>query len=224
MNLGDLKLRTSRVLGVSVGTDDDAVDEDDFLTRLANEAVLDVLVRTRVHVRDGLVTFSSAATEFDVDDTILRMIGIKLNGNPLYEGGRDTLREDEFAFVGFSRIVLGTQTASGDQLQFWYTPKPTTMANASDDPSLFAFGRIPSQFHSALIDYMCWWAADKIGDVQAGRGERYRTTYEGQDALGGAGSSLGRIKLAINSRGGLQRTKRRREVLVGDVYDGYWRG
>jgi len=223
VNRGDLKLRTSRLLGVATGTDDDAVDEDDLLNRLANEAVLDVLTRTRVHVRDGQTTFTGPASEFDVDDSVLRMVGIKLNGNSLYEGERDNLRTDEFAFAGYSRIVLGASPNAGDVLSFWYTPRPTPMATDSDDPSVYTFGRIPSQFHAALVDYMCWWAADKLGDVQAGRGERYRAIYEGQDALGGAGSSLGRIKYAVNARGGVTRVKRRREVLVSDVYDGYWR-
>jgi len=224
VNLSDLKLRTSRILGVATGTDDDAVDEDDFLTRLANESVIDVLVRTRVHVRDATSTFTGVASEFDIDDSVLKMIGIKMNGNVLYEGDRDALNDDEFAYVGFSRIVLGTPTKSGDVMSFWYTPKPAALANPTDDPATFTFGRIPAQFHSALIDYMCWWAADKLGDVQAGRGERYRTTYEGQDGLGGAGSSLGRIKLAVNMRGTSRRVARRREVLVSDVTNRHWIG
>jgi len=224
VNRGDLKLRVSRLIGIAIGTDDDAVEEDDFLNRLANEAVLDVLSRTRVHVRDAVATMPANATEFDIDEQVLRMFGVKMNGVPLYEGNRDSLLTDEYAFAGFTRIVLGAATSAGDQMLFWYTPKPTPMSADSHDPSTQTYGRIPAIFHYALVDYMCWWAADKLGDQGAGRGEKYRVTYEGQDGTGGPGSSLGRIKTAVNARGSVVRVRRRRESLVSDREPSYWTG
>jgi len=224
VNRGQLTLRVSRLLGVALGTDDDAVDEAALLNELANEGVLDVLGRTRVHVRDGYVTTPAGATEFDIDDSILRMVGIKLNGNVLIEGEKDNMLSDQFAFVGYSRIVLGAPTSSGDVIQFWYTPKPSPLATDTDDPSTQQFGRIPAVFHKALVDYMCWWAADKLGDQGAGRGEKYRVMYEGQNGLGDAGSDLGRIRLAINARGGNMLVRRRRERLVSDRDPAYWTG
>jgi len=224
VNRGQLKTRVSRLLGVALGTDDDAVDETAFLEELANEGVLDILARTRVHVRDGYVTLPAGSTEFDIDDTVLRMVGLKLNGTLLSEGERDALLDDQYAYVGYSRIVLANSTLTGDVLQFWYTPKPTPMASDGDDPSSQAFGRIPAMFHKAIVDYMCWWAADKLGDTQAGRGEKYRAIYEGQGGLGEAGSDLGRIRLAVNARGGNVLVRRRRESLVSDRDPAYWRG
>jgi hypothetical protein len=223
MNRGQLKTRVSRLLGVSLGADDDAVEETAFLEELANEAVKDVLTRTRVHVRDGIATLAGNTNEYDIDDGVLRMIGIKLNGNVLYEEPRDALT-DGYAFVSWSRIVFAQPTVSGDKLQFWYTPLPSPMTDDTHDPAVVTYGRIPTVFHKALVDYMCWQAADKLGDQQAGRGEKYRVTYEGQTGLSDPGSDLGRIRLAVNTRGGIAMVRRRRESLVSDREPQYWTG
>lgn len=224
MNRGQLKTRVSRLLGVALGSDDDAVDETEFMEELANEAVLDILTRTRINMVERAVNLSAGAVQVDLDDVVLRVSNVKLNDNELTEGPRNNLLPDQFAFVGYSLLLLPAAPLAGDVLTFWTTTKPTPMRDDGDDPSDPTFGGIPTVFHKAIVDYMCWWAADKLGDSQAGRGERYRVIYEGQDGLAGPGSDLGRIRLAITARGGNTLVRRRRETLVSDRDPAYWVG
>jgi len=225
VNLGQLKLRVSRLLGVALGTDDDAIDETEFLEELANEAVLDILTRTRVNMTEQVISLDGSQT-VDFSTYMLRVADVKLNDQLLVEGPRDNLLTDQFAFVGFNCMVLGVVPNAGDVLSFYSSPKPQLLNDDGDDPSLPAFGNIPAIFHKAIVDYMCWWAADKLGDQQAQRGERYRATYEGQDGLGGPGSDIGRIRLGITTRGGNVLVRRRREYLFSDATGDpqYWTG
>jgi hypothetical protein len=230
MNRGELKLRVSRVLGIGLGTDDAGQDEEELLNELANEAVVDILSRTRVHVRETSIPITSVCDEFDIGDTILRIWRLRRYGSndtdptSLTEGTSYDLESDEYAFPGFTRIVLGRQAAVGDSITAWYTPMPAPMSDDAHDPATKPYGRIPAVFHRAIIDYMCWHAADKLGDMQAGRGERYRILYEGKDGMGSGGSDLGRIKFMVNQRGGLSRVKRDRALLAGDRDPSFWTG
>ena len=97
------------------------------------------------------------------------------------------------------------------------------MTDDAHDPSDPTYGNIPAAHHRALVDYMCWHAADKVGDMQVGRGDKYRILYEGQNADGGPGSDLGRLKLDINMRSGATLVTRARPVLASDLDPNYWR-
>jgi hypothetical protein len=216
------------MLGLALGTSDDAVDEDALLVELANEAVLDILLRTRVHVRHGDVILTNGYSEFDIDPTvILRVHSISRGaGAPngpvtLYEEPLAELDESGFAFTGHNRLVLGAP-GTGDTATMWFTPTPQAMSSDASDPSNEVHGNIPPQFHRGILNYMLWHSADQAGDSQAGRGERYRAIYEGQDGLAGPGTDLGRIKYATNARGGLVLIRRRREVLASDGDSRYW--
>jgi len=214
------------VLGISVGNSDDAIDETEFLEELANEAVLDILTRTRVHVRRGEAALAEGSSDFDVDDEILRIHGIHRGseGLLLYEQPREELRTDGYAFAGLSRLTLGQPAGIGETVTFWYTPKPTPMTNDAHDPADQTYGRIPDEYHKAIVDYMLWHAADMSGDQEAGRGEKYRVLYESQDGTAGLGSDLGRIKAAVNARGGVTRIARRRTLLMSDECASFWVG
>lgn len=229
MNRGQLKTRVARIVGIGLGTDDDGVAEGALLEELANEAVVDILSRTRVHVREATIPLDADCSEFEIDDSILRIWGLKRKGSDgstgiLSEGSRDTLEASEYAFPGLSRIELGQQAAAGDTIIAWYTPAPTPMTLDAHDPSAQTYGRVPPQFHRAILDYMCWHAADKAEDQGSARGERYRIRYEGQDGMGGPGTDLGRIKVAVNERGGSVRVVRNRRTLIGDQIPRYWQG
>jgi hypothetical protein len=229
MNRGQLTLRVSRMLGIPVGTSDDELDESALLDELANEAVLDILARTRIHVRRAQSTLAVGWTDFDLDDTVLtihggiRAIGADGGSRLLVEQKRDDLIAGGYAFAGLTRIVFGAPS-EGETIDFWYTPMPSPMTQDSDDPALRQFGRIPSDHHRAIINYMCWHAADKAGDQGSARGDKYRTTYEGRDGAGNIGSDLGRIKMQINFLGSKVRVSRQREMLVGDTNPSYWTG
>jgi hypothetical protein len=223
VNRGQLKTRVSRIVGIPTGTSDDEIEEAAFLDELANEAVIDILSRTSMHVRRATIYLAPGYTEFDIDAQILRIWGIKRGTNWMQEQAEDDLDSYGFAFMGHNRIVLGS-AGTGDTLTVAYVPLPTPMTDNAHDPAVSTYGLIPVQFHGAIVNYMCWKAADKAGDQQTARGERYRVLYEGQDGLGLLGTDLGRIKSHTNMRGGLTRVIRHREVLTSDVSSQHWTG
>lgn len=182
-----------------------------------------MLLRTSVHVRRAYITLAAGYTEFDVDPSILKLQGIKRGENWLQEQDLDELDEYGFAFAGYNRLAVGAP-GTGDQILVFYTPTPTPMTADAHDPSAQTYGLVPTQFHPALVNYMAWHSADKAGDQQVGRGERYRVLYEGQDGLGMLGSDLGRIRAHTNMRGGAARVIRYRAVLKSDTGADYWVG
>lgn len=224
MNRGQLKTRVSRVVGFGLGADDDGQDETEFLEELANEAIIDILSRTRVHIRRGKSILAVGDTEFDVDESILRIHGLRRAGTLLVEQPREELTDNGYAFAGFSRLILGTAASANEEIVFLYTPLPDSMDSDSNDPSEQAYGRIPPQHHRAILDYMCWHASDKAGDQETNRGEKYRILYEGQDGLGSLGSDLGRLRIAINARGSVAQIKRHQPVLASERDSSYWSG
>lgn len=221
MTRGQLKTRVARMTGVAVsGTSDDDVAEAALLDELANEAIIDILTRTRVHVRKAAILLDVGITEFEIDDFILRMHAVWRGETPLNLGDPGASGYD---FVGFNRIVLNTAGA-GDDLIAYYTPRPTPMTDDTHDPNTEAYGNIPPEFHPAILNYMMWHAADRSGDQGSQRGERYRVLYEGQDGTGMGGSNLGRIKIATNTRSRATRVTRAREVLASDAEVNPWVG
>ena len=224
MNRGELTLRVARMLGVSRGSSDDEEDEGDLLNELANEGVVDILSRTRVNVRKLAMVLDKGVSEFDLDEDVLRLYDAKRGTNNLLEQqALDKLDSGGYAFLGYSRIIFGAPGVD-DSMLAYYTPLPTPMTDDAHDPSDPTYGQIPVAHHRAIVDYMCWHAADKLGDMQAARGEKYRVLYEGQNADGGPGSDLGRLKYEINTRAGSTLVRRQREVLISDRNTGYWQG
>jgi hypothetical protein len=223
MNRGALKLFVSRTLGISLGTSDDAIEEDTLLNDLANLAVLDILARTRIHVRHATAVLATGETEFDIDPIVLKVYRIFRGDVLLEELDLDALDSSGYAFLSEIRIKFGLAGA-GDNVTIWYTPLPTAMTDDAHDPATQAYGNIPAAHHLAILNFMLWHAADKSGDQGSARGERYRLMYEGQDGLAGPGTDLGRIKTAINMRGGATTVRRPRQVLTSDLDPSYWTG
>jgi hypothetical protein len=184
----------------------DSTEEVALLQDLANEAVVDVLTRTKIHVRRVSLELDAGVKEYDVSNTMLRVWSLAdENGAPLTEVSEGDLPSFEgghvFQFVGYATLVLGWEPEAGDTLEAWYTPRPTDMTADAHDPALLTYGLIPEEFHGALVNYMAWKAGEITRDQGSGMGERWRRLYEGEDGYGGMGSDLGRIKWAVNRRG-----------------------
>lgn len=224
MNRGQLKLRAGRMAGISLGSSTDEADDVALLEELADEAVLDVLRRTRVHVRTAIIDIDSSG-EFDIDQSILTLRAITRGAQRLVEQDQKLLDANGYCFIGFNRLLLGAPGASGDDtVEINYTPRPSPMTDDANDPSTEMYGRIPPEFHIALVNYMCWWASDKAGDPQTQFGEKYRIRYEGPDQMGGPGSNLGQIKNAVNRRADGAKIVRAKPVLYSDLYSRYYQG
>ena len=206
MNRGQLVTRVGRMMGMARSSTDSS-PEVALLQDLANEAVVDVLTRTKIHVRRVNLTLQAGVKEYDVSDAMLRVWSLAdEDGAPLTEVSEGDLPTFEgghvFQFAGYAMLVLGWEPNSdSDTLEAWYTPRPTDMTADGHDPALVTYGLIPEEFHPALVNYMAWKAGEITRDQGSGMGERWRRLYEGEDGNGGIGTDLGRIKWAVNRRG-----------------------
>lgn len=205
MNRGQLVTRVGRIMGMARSSTDTS-GEVTYLQDLANEAVIDVLSRTKVHVRRVELQLDAGVTEYDLSQSVIRLWSLMdEDGSPLLEipEGEFLSYEDAkvFQFVGYNRFVIGWEPAAGDTIDAWYTPRPTPMTTDAHDPALVTYGLIPAEFHDALLNYMCWKAGETTRDQGSGLGEKWRRLYEGEDGTGSLGSDLGQIKWAVNRRG-----------------------
>jgi hypothetical protein len=233
MNRGELVKRVSRLLGM--GADPTHGSDDlELLQDLADEAIKDILARTRLQVRCVDITLTEGQDEYELGDDVLQLHTLTRGDKELteYMAG-DVGRSGSYTYgvVGYNRLVLGwspTSEESGLELKAWYTRQPTPMTDDAHDPSDAVYGGVPVEFHQAIVNYMAWHAADVVGDAGSGRGEKYRILYEGQDGQGLMGSNIGKIRLAINRRAksGSSRARLPRAGTIGiiDVDRDYFRG
>jgi hypothetical protein len=202
-----LKTRIARICGLG-DSGDDSADDWAMLGEVVNEAVVDILSRTRLNVKCLDISLTIGEREYDFGGSILAMHNIKrtpaaLDTSELQEvaaGDIHRVGTGHYAIAGYNRLIIGWDPETGDELEAWYTPKPTPMTADGDDPSASNFGNIPSQFHDAIVEYGCWKMSDMAGDQASGRGEKYRIAYEGKNGTGELGSALGRIKFQTNRR------------------------
>lgn len=228
MNRGQLVARISQTLGLAA-TAQDSAEELQAIRDVVNEAVVDILSRTKVYVKTTTITLEPNVDEYDLADPILKILELRSGTTALQEvseGDIDQTGTFTFATVGYNRLKFGWFPEA--DLTAWYTPRPTEMGDDAHDPATASYGLIPEEFHGAIVTYACWWLADMVGDVGSGRGEKYRVLYEGKLGLGELGSQLGRIKLASNRRaasGSSQHRRRRQgEWITSDVNPNYWTG
>lgn len=205
MNRGQLVTRAGRIMGMARSSTD-STGEVTYLQELANEAVVDILTRTKLNVRRVALQLDADVREYDVSNEMLRVWSLEdIDGVPLQEVPEGDLVSYDgakvFQFVGYARLILGWDPEQDDTIDAWYTPRPTDMTDDAHDPSLATYGLVPEEYHSALVNYMCWKAGETTRDQGSGLGEKWRRLYEGEDGLGGMGTDLGRIKWAVNRRG-----------------------
>lgn len=229
MNFLQLKTRVAATLGLARSASQDA-EEWQLIGDTINEAVVDILTRTRVYIKCVDITLDANEREYELDDSILKLYNLTKGTTELQEYAPGDLGRGlpGYSIPGHNRLRIGWDPEQGDVIEAWYTPRPTPMTNDAHDPSEAPFGIVPAQFHKAIIDYACWHLADAAGDAGSARGERYRISYEGQDGMGGMGSDLGQIKLAVNqrARSGSRsaRIPRSGELLIGDTDPTFWQG
>ena len=231
MNRGELVTRAGRIMGMARSSTDSTTEIAD-LQALANEAVVNILVRTRIHVRRTTLQLTAGVTDYDLSQSVLRLWSLfDENGVELSEvesGDVGFLTGSHvFQFVGYNMFVIAWEPETGDYLEGLYTPRPADMTQDSHDPALQTYGLIPEEFHDAIVNYMCWKAGEMTRDQMSGMGEKFRRQYEGEDGLGGMGTDLGRIKWAVNRRGATGsahgRLRRAGEYSAADLGASTWR-
>lgn len=174
-----------------------------------NEAVLDILMETEVYVVESTATLTAAQGDYVMDSNILVVKDlfvtsgsqnyvfdhvspdeiIQLRRSTSVAGGPTS----KFALNGADVLMLWPFPATGDTLTFYYVPRPTALANATDDPSSASLGGIPSEWHKAIQWYALWQAGDYMDDDSSHNGQDYRQEYE---------AWLKRIKKERSRKGG----------------------
>lgn len=172
MNRGDLVRRVGEKTGLAY---DVSGQEQTMLQDWANEAVVDVLLRTHIYLKIGDLALTSGTAEYRMDSTVLAIddgrgstpAGI---GHYLVIGLDEMIQRQSadpataatrkmIAIEGDLLIVYPTPS-SDETLRFYYVPKPTVMSNDSHDPSSSTYGGIPTQYHRAIEYYMLWQASE----------------------------------------------------------------
>lgn len=234
MNRGQLVQRISQIQGLAT-TGADSTEELAMIQDVINEAIIDILSRTRLYVRCTNITLAAGVKDYELAGGILRLYDIYRGTTLLQEvapGDVDRSGSSSYTQVGFNLIRIGWSPDVNDgyglTISAWYTPRPTPLSADVHDPSVAPYGSIPAEFHKAIVNYACWRLADMAGDQGSARGDKYKAWYEGPDGTAGPGTDLGQIKAATNTRGssGSRRMRLRRsgESLTGDAYPDRWIG
>ena len=173
MTRAQLVARASLLVGVAAD-DTQNTAERDLLRDLANEAVVDVLTRTRVNVQQVELTLTAGTRDYEIGAQILKLHDLT-NGDDermLEVPSSDfSLTGDYgYAVTGYNHISLSWEPDAGASLTAWYTPRPTAMSDDANDPSAETYGAIPVEFHRALVHYMAWHMATVAKDESSGFG------------------------------------------------------
>jgi hypothetical protein len=153
--------------------------EQDLLQDLANEAVVDLLLRTHVYRQFADLTLTSGTAEYRLDANILAID----NGRGSTPSGIGayiivSLAEmidlqsvdlvtsvHKYISIEGDLVIVTPTPSSGETLRFYYVPKPTVMSADTHDPSASIYGGVPTQYHAALEYYMLWKASERPRDT-----------------------------------------------------------
>ena len=176
-----------------------ATDDLQFLQDMANDAVIETLLRTHIHIDIGTMSLISGTAEYRLDSNILAVDDGK-GATPAGIGNYEICSLEEMirrqstgyitptwrkviAFNGDLLIVSPTPSDSED-LTFYYVPLPTPMSDDGNDPSSTTYGGIPAQHHRALEYYMLWQSAEHLEkQIPGNAATYYLPLYEKECAL-----------------------------------------
>lgn len=218
MNRGQLRLRVTQY----TSADNTASGEEETLINsLLNEAIIDILSRTRLTMHCLDITIPANADLVDIPDAVLRMHGLyDTEGTPWVKKAPDMIDDlGEYAVIGVD--LLKVLPTDADRLfSTFYVRLPTAMSNDAHDPSDETYGGIPAQFHPVICNYACWKFETMTENPVSGRGEGFRVLYEGKEGSSGvAGGDIARIRRFVNTH--IQPSGRRRppaDSYVGTSY------
>jgi|SRR5690242_11795274 len=222
--LATLQSDVAGVLGLAFDVNNPNNDDGPRLKGWANDAVLDMLRRTRCYVTTDTLNLTSGTGDYDlltlkpgwleILDIYSTSGGANFRLQRLQPTDLINLRlfsvttspEKMWALQGANLLMFYPAPLSADQVTVYYVPKPTALSNATDDPSGASLGGIPTEYHYGLELYMQWKAADAFDDESSSNGETYRRMYEG-DPTAPRGTSqakgfIGRMREDIQRKGG----------------------
>jgi hypothetical protein len=170
--------------------------EEALLDAWINEAVVDVLVRTRCHVNCADMTLTANTWKYTLPTSILAINDVICTSATTGESrvlARTTpeqiltMRQGSppssplisyYALNGNDLLMIYPTPSGADELDVFYVPRPTAMSATANDPSAETYGGVPVEYHKAIEYYALWQAADYDDDSSSQTGEYYRVLYE----------------------------------------------
>jgi len=164
---GDLITRVARKTSL-----DNTVGSEDYnlIAALLNEAVIEVLLKTRIYIQQVDVALTQGVSDYRLDASILA-IENQRGTTPAGMGQPEIISTAEMiarqstnvqnagwrralSFEGNLLTVNPTPDTS-ESLRFWASLKPTPMSSDSNDPSDPTYGGIPAPHRT--LEYYCLW-------------------------------------------------------------------
>lgn len=202
-DLSDFRLRISAKLGLN---NDPAFDQP-LLDSWVNEAVSEVLTRSRVNVSVATVTFTPGSYDYILPTQILALDEVyvtDVTSSLFYRMNRVSPQEilnyrigtqfqgappvRFYALSGTSLLMVYPTPLQADTLTLYYVPRPATLAASGDTPS-----DIPVEWHKCIEYYGLWQGGQYVNDSPSQNGAAFEAMYEAE---------LAKLKRAALHRGG----------------------
>ena len=188
MNLTELRSSVTFKLFL----DNSAQGDQPLIDRYANEAVRDILQKTRCTIRRSTLSLTEGEEDYEFPVSIMSVLYMRNladNGNQFMT--RVTIPDLEMMRMaevtnGHARYytVLGNDFFSvwpppGDDesISLHYVPMPTEVSSGSDDFSTNSLGGIPKWAHKAIEFYVLREMADAQNHGPSKNGEQYNVRY-----------------------------------------------
>lgn len=187
----------------------------------ANDAVVDMLKRTHCYIQSATMSMTVGQGDYRLDSSILAIDDVYMtSGTQSFRATRMSTTDlmnlrlfqvvtapvTKYALAGADLLMVFPTPAQTDTLTIYYVPRPTALANPTDDPSSSTLGGIPSEYHYGIELYMMWKAGDAFDDESSSSGESYRRMYLG-DPTAPPGTEqrkgfLGEMRRDLRDKGG----------------------
>ena len=192
--LATLESNVAGVLGLDFDSTAPTAGDGPRLLGWANDAVIDLLRRTHCYIAPATLTMTAGTSDYRLDSSVLAIEDMYLtSASTNYRVKRVTTTElldmrmyststslvQKYALNGVDMVMVYPAPLQADTLTIYYVPKPTALANPTDDPSTASLGGIPTEYHYGLELYMMWKAGDAFDDEGSSNGESYRRLYLG---------------------------------------------
>jgi hypothetical protein len=187
MTRGELKTRVARKLSLTLRPGHQDLL---FLEETLNQAVVDVLLRTRCYVDIGNQVLTAGEAKYRTNNAILLVLNAEMVGgrrdlevvqiDELQDRARSVTYQDlPYMIAGQGNLLMVfPPPASGSTIQYTFVPRPSEMTDDAHDPSNATYGGIPEEIHRALEYYTLWQAAEYDEKTSAQNAEYFQTQYE----------------------------------------------
>ena len=167
--------------------------EETLLTGWLNEAVVDVLLRSRCNVNLATITTTANVGDYTLPTSILAVQDLTYSDTTGVRQLRRITPEEilrrrfvaypgaivsAYALNGSDMLMLSPSPTSVNTISLYYVPRPLPMSSASHDPSDDAYGGIPLEYQKAVELYAMAEAAEFTDHQPSGFGGNYRQLYE----------------------------------------------